>query len=149
MNPEDLAPLTDQPPTPPFDLHPQLQADTFHLEDWALSRVLLMNDCRFPWLVLVPMRPRLRELHDLGPADRALLTEEITRASRALSSAFSPDKINVGALGNIVEQLHIHIIARWQSDPAWPGPVWGKGKAEHYAPAAEGVVAERLATAWR
>ena len=133
---------------PLFELHPQLAADTFLLEDWGLCRVLLMNDCRFPWLILVPQRPGLREIHDLGPGDRALLTEEISRASKALSTAFTPDKINVGALGNIVEQLHIHVIARWASDPAWPAPVWGNGKAEAYAPGAESMVIDRLNAAW-
>jgi diadenosine tetraphosphate (Ap4A) HIT family hydrolase len=149
MDPEDLAPPAETPAPPPFALHHQLQTDTFHLADWRLCRVLLMNDCRFPWLILVPRRPDLREIHDMAPPDRAQLAEEIARASKALDTAFSPDKVNVGALGNLVEQLHIHVVARWKSDSAWPGPVWGKGKAEHYAPAAEGVVAERLAQAWR
>lgn len=133
----------------PFTLHPQLEADTFFLTDWPLCRVLLMNDCRFPWLVLVPRQPDLREFHNLTRNDRARVMEEISRASRALEMSFAPDKVNVGMLGNIVDQLHIHVVARWTSDPAWPGPVWGKGKAEAYAPAAEVVVAERLAVAWK
>lgn len=138
-----------EPTDSSFDIHHQLQADTFVLADWALSRVLLMNDCRFPWLVLVPRRLDVSEFHHLRATDRAQLMEEITRASAALSKSFSPDKVNVGMLGNIVNQLHVHVVARWASDPAWPGPVWGKGKAEAYAPAAEAVVAERLVAAWK
>ena len=144
--------MATRPPEDPedgFELHPQLQADTFMLEDWPLSRVLLMNDCRFPWLILVPRRAGVRELHQLQPRDRLQAMEEIARASKALTKGFQPDKVNVGMLGNVVEQLHIHVLARWKSDPVWPGPVWGRGKPERYAPAAEVVVAERLTAAWR
>lgn len=109
-----------------FVLHERLAADTVALDDWPLCRVLLMNDANYPWLILVPRRPDLKEIHDLGKDDRAQLTEEICRASLALLSRFTPDKINVGALGNLVPQLHVHVIARFTTDPAWPGPVWGK-----------------------
>src|SRR3546814_18598095 len=85
-----------------------------------------MNDASYPWLILVPRRPDLKEIHDLDGGARPQLTEEICRASRALQSSFAPDKINVGALGNLVPQLHVHVIARFRSDPAWPGPAWGK-----------------------
>jgi diadenosine tetraphosphate (Ap4A) HIT family hydrolase len=107
------------------DLHPRLAADTIALAEWSLSRVRLMNDQRYGWIVLVPRAPGAREIHDLSPTQRAQLIEEIARASEALDKALKPNKINVGMLGNIVPQLHIHIIARREGDPAWPGPVWG------------------------
>jgi diadenosine tetraphosphate (Ap4A) HIT family hydrolase len=107
-----------------FTLHPRLAADTIALGDWPLCRLLLMNDARFPWVILVPARPDLREIHDLPPADRAKLIEEIAQASALIQQAFMADKMNVAALGNQVPQLHIHVIARFASDPAWPNPVW-------------------------
>jgi diadenosine tetraphosphate (Ap4A) HIT family hydrolase len=110
-----------------FTLHPRLAADTTELARWALCRVLLMNDARFPWLVLVPERPALREIHDLAAVDRAILIEETARASRLLQERLKADKINVAALGNQVPQLHIHVIARFVGDPAWPNPVWSHG----------------------
>lgn len=119
-----------------FALDPTLARDTVPLEDWPLCRVLLMNDARYPWLVLVPARPGLRDLHDLAPADLALATGEITRASKALQALLTPDKLNVAALGNMVPQLHIHVLARFTSDAAWPKPVWGVGPAEPYREAA-------------
>ncbi len=117
-----------------FELDPRLENDTVAVTKFALSQVLLMRDARYPWLILVPARPGLRELHDLDTAGRAALMEEIARASRALEDLYAPDKINVGALGNIVAQLHIHVIARRAGDAAWPGPVWGHGAPEDYAP---------------
>jgi diadenosine tetraphosphate (Ap4A) HIT family hydrolase len=126
-----------------FELHPRLAADTVFIEDWPLSRVLLMNDARYAWLVLVPRRADLVELHDLVPADRILLGEELARAGRGLKTLASTAKINTGALGNIVPQLHIHVVARSPGDPAWPGPVWGHSPAEPY-PAA--VLEQRLAS---
>jgi diadenosine tetraphosphate (Ap4A) HIT family hydrolase len=119
-----------------FVLHERLAADCITLADWALCRVLLMNDAGYPWLILVPRRPHLKEIHDLDAAERPQLTEEICRASRVLQSNFSADKINVGALGNMVAQLHIHVIARFRTDPAWPGPVWGARPAVPYESAA-------------
>ena len=95
----------------------------------ALSRVLLMNDARLPWLILVPRREGLVELIDLDAADRMQLIEEATRASRFLKAHAGADKINVGALGNIVRQLHVHVVARSIGDTGWPGPVWGHGAA--------------------
>jgi diadenosine tetraphosphate (Ap4A) HIT family hydrolase len=115
-----------------FRLDPRLAADTLPVGSLKLSRVRLMNDARFPWLVLVPARAGLQELTDLAPADRARLMEEIAAASRALRAVARPDKINVGALGNIVAQLHVHVVARRRGDAAWPGPVWGAGTPEPY-----------------
>ena len=106
------------------------------MTDLPLCRVLLMRDARYPWLILVPAKPDLRELHDLEAADGRQLIEEVCQASRALERLFEPDKINVGALGNMVPQLHIHVVARRLGDSAWPGPVWGQGVAVSYAPAA-------------
>jgi diadenosine tetraphosphate (Ap4A) HIT family hydrolase len=125
-----------------FVLHERLAADTVALDDWPLSRVLLMNDQSYPWLILVPRRPGLKEIHDLGQDDRAQLTEEICRASRALQSRFSPDKVNVGALGNLVPQLHVHVIARFTTDSVWPAPVWGKQPPVPYE---SGALQERIA----
>ena len=124
-----------------FDLHPQLAADTIEAARWDCCRVLLMNDAAYPWLILVPQRPGLRELHKLSADDLALATAEIVRASRALEELFQPEKINVAALGNMVPQLHIHVIARFEDDPAWPKPVWGEAPAVPYGAAA---LAERL-----
>ena len=119
-----------------FALDPMLAGDTVPLEEWALGRVRLMNDAQYPWLILVPARPGLRDFHDLAPADLALATAEIARASKALQAAFDPVKINVAALGNMVPQLHIHVIARFTDDAAWPKPVWGVRPAEPYDEAA-------------
>lgn len=115
-----------------FILQPRLEKDTFFLVDWSLSRVLLMNDARFPWLVLVPRRGDIREWHELSAAELARLAEEISRASAVLKDVARAAKINVGALGNLVPQLHIHVVARNPGDAAWPGPVWGSGIAMPY-----------------
>jgi diadenosine tetraphosphate (Ap4A) HIT family hydrolase len=128
-----------------FALHSRLAADTFFVADWTLSRVLLMNDARFPWLVLVPQRAHLVELHDLNADDRATLIEEISLASRCLKSLTGAAKINVGALGNLVAQLHIHVVARKPGDAAWPRPVWGRGTAVPYEPAAREALLNELA----
>lgn len=119
-----------------FTLDPTLARDTVPLGEWALCRVLLMNDAQYPWLVLVPARPGLRDFHDLAPADLTLATGEIVRASKALQALFEPFKLNVAALGNMVPQLHIHVIARFADDAAWPKPVWGVRPAEPYDEAA-------------
>jgi diadenosine tetraphosphate (Ap4A) HIT family hydrolase len=127
-----------------FALHPRLAADTTFVADWALSRVLLMEDARFAWLILVPRRPGAIELHDLEPLDRGLLIEEIARASAALKGATGATKINTGALGNVVAQLHLHVVARNPGDAAWPGPVWGQGDAVAYDPDARDNLLARL-----
>lgn len=100
-------------------------ADSSHfIEDWALCRVSLKNDSVQPWLYLVPRREGIREMCDLAPADQALLMAEMALAQKALQRLYAPDKINTAALGNMVPQLHIHIFARYQTDAAWPKPVW-------------------------
>jgi len=91
-----------------------------------------MNDSSFPWLILVPEREGMREMYELSIGDRAVLMEEITFVSEIIRQLYSPDKINIGALGNLVPQLHLHIIGRFRTDRAWPGPVWGSGPARPY-----------------
>jgi len=115
-----------------FSLDPRLAADTRPIGELALSRLLLMDDARFPWLVLVPRIVGARELIDLDAADRATLLDEITTVGRAMETLLSPDKLNIAALGNVVPQLHVHVIARFGTDAAWPGPVWGAGTREPY-----------------
>lgn len=115
-----------------FSLDPRLENDTEPVLSLALSDILLMNDARFPWLIMVPRRAGKAELIDLEHHDRAALMEEIALVSEALKTVTACDKLNVGALGNAVRQLHIHVIARFSADPAWPGPVWGHGEAVAY-----------------
>jgi diadenosine tetraphosphate (Ap4A) HIT family hydrolase len=122
---------------PVWSLHPQLEADTSLVGDLPLSRVLAIDDATYPWLVLVPRRAGAVEIADLG-ADAALLMQEIVHLSRLLKTVTGCDKINVGAIGNVVPQLHIHIVARRTSDPLWPKPVWGlhqprKGESADFA----------------
>lgn len=107
-----------------WSLHPLLQRDTIWVGDFALSRVLALNDADYPWLVLVPRRAGATEIIDLG-AEQAQLMAEIARASHALKEATGCDKLNVAAIGNVVQQLHVHIVARRHDDPLWPKPVWG------------------------
>lgn len=123
-----------------FVLHPRLEADAVFVADWPLSRVLLMNDARYAWLVLVPRRAGAVELFDLDPADRSALMEETAHAARLLKSVAKVAKINVGALGNLVPQLHVHVVARSPGDPAWPGPVWGHSPAVPYDASARGAM---------
>ncbi len=117
-----------------FVLHPRLQEDGIEVTDLGLCRVLLMNDARFPWLILVPRIAELRELIDLDSDQRGQLMEEIAYVSEIVRELFEPEKLNIATLGNIVAQLHVHVIARYGNDPAWPAPVWGQGLAEPYKP---------------
>jgi diadenosine tetraphosphate (Ap4A) HIT family hydrolase len=132
---------------PGFAVDPALAADSLTLGRLALSRVLLINDARFPWLVLVPERAGAVELVDLVGADRAILMDEIATTCHALKRMYAPDKLNVAALGNRVRQLHVHVIARFVSDAAWPNPIWGSGPAAPYPAHALGVTADRIADA--
>ncbi len=115
-----------------FSLDARLSQDTDFIGDLPLCRVLMTNDSRWPWLVLVPRRENLVELTDLDAADRALLIEEAALAASWLKRHAKADKVNIGALGNVVRQLHVHVIARTARDPAWPGPVWGFGSSVPY-----------------
>lgn len=116
-----------------FVLDTKLAKDTLEITTLPLCQARLMNDRRFPWVVLVPARPGLSEIIDLDVADRGRLMEEIALVSSVLRELFHPTKLNVGALGNVVPQLHLHVIARYASDDAWPGPVWGT-TSEPYRP---------------
>jgi diadenosine tetraphosphate (Ap4A) HIT family hydrolase len=116
-----------------FVLDPRLAGDTHRVGDLELSRVLLMDDARFPWLILVPRRANLRELIDLDAAHQRRLLAEIDRCARALRTLEKPDKLNIAALGNVVAQLHVHVIARRADDAAWPRPVWGFGERVPHA----------------
>ncbi len=127
-----------------FELHPRLAADCVVVGDLPVSRLLLMNDRRFPWCILVPRRSDLTELHHLAAADRGAVLAEIDSVSRALLTHCGAAKINVGALGNLVAQLHIHVVGRTPDDAAWPGPVWGSGTAEHYRGEELDVAVERV-----
>lgn len=109
-----------------FALDPRLAADTRPVLDLPLSSLLMMRDGNHPWLILVPRRAGAVEILDLEPADRARLWAEIEAVAEALRAETACDKLNVAALGNVVAQLHVHVIARFRTDPAWPSPVWGK-----------------------
>ena len=111
-----------------FALDPRLAADTHAIGALPFSELLLMDDARFPWVILVPRIAGARELIDLDEGDQHLLLGEIDRVARALESLLHPDKLNIAALGNVVPQLHVHVIARFTSDAAWPNPVWGRGE---------------------
>jgi diadenosine tetraphosphate (Ap4A) HIT family hydrolase len=110
---------------PTWSLDPQLAADTVPVGDLKLSRVLLANDANYPWLILAPRKPALTELIDLDESGQRQLLAEVDAAARALKRVTQCDKLNIAALGNIVAQLHVHVIARQRSDAAWPKPVWG------------------------
>ena len=125
-----------------FALDPRLAADTRLVASLPLCDVQLMNDTRYPWLVLVPRRAGLVEISDLADAEQTVLWQEVNRAGLALRAAASFDKLNLGALGNIVRQLHVHLVGRSEGDAAWPGPVWGHGQAQAYDASA---LHERLA----
>lgn len=127
-----------------FILHPRLAADTAFVADWELSRVLLMDDARYAWAILVPRRADVTELFDLAAEDRAMLAEETSRAAQVLKAMSGARKINIGALGNLVPQLHVHVVARSEGDAAWPSPVWGHGTAVRYEPARRDAFVEEL-----
>src|SRR5262245_57371579 len=133
--------MIDRPPaTPAWELHPQLARDTVNIGDMPLSRVLVINDANYPWLLLVPRRFGVSEIIDLDEVEQAQLWTEIARAGRALKAVTACDKLNIAALGNVVPQLHVHVIVRRAGDAAWPKPVWGavppiaydKGALEHF-----------------
>ena len=130
-----------------WQLHPQLAVDTHPVACWALSELRLMDDTHHPWLMLVPRVAGATELVDLDPAAQATLMAEISRASHALRSVFAPDKLNVAALGNMVPQLHVHVIARYLTDIAWPRPVWGIANAQPYSPDALADTVSKLQAA--
>lgn len=118
-----------------FSLAPEFVRDCIEVADWPLCKVLLMNDSQYPWFILVPRQAGLKESIDLSDDDQIVLMKESAKLSHLLQSIFNPDKLNVAALGNMVPQLHIHHIARFKTDVAWPAPVWGKFSAVPYSDA--------------
>ena len=112
-------------PDSAWSLHPQLEKDTIDIGDLPLSRVLVIKDAHYPWILLVPRRPEKVEIIDLDEVEQAQLMAEVSRAARALKDITKCDKLNIAALGNMVPQLHVHVIARRTGDAAWPRPVWG------------------------
>jgi diadenosine tetraphosphate (Ap4A) HIT family hydrolase len=120
---------------PTWSLHPQLAQDAVSVGDLLLARVLLMNDANYPWLLLVPRRPDVSEIFDLGEVEQGQLVSEITLLARVLKDVTGCHKLNIAAIGNVVPQLHVHIVARRRGDAAWPRPVWGTVAARPYEPA--------------
>ncbi|WP_438970102.1 HIT domain-containing protein [Methylophaga sp.] len=127
-----------------YELHPQLQKDTIRIGQFELSDVLLMNDERYPWVILVPRRVNVREIHQLTETEQQQLLKESSFVAKAMTQLFSAQKMNVAALGNIVEQLHLHHVARFTSDASWPKPVWGIGQAAPYSDVASKVMLSQL-----
>jgi diadenosine tetraphosphate (Ap4A) HIT family hydrolase len=127
-----------------FTLHPKLRQDCLELGRFELCRLLLMNESRYPWLILVPERDNVSELYQLSEADQALWLRESSGLARCLAEGFAADKLNIAAIGNLVPQLHIHHIVRYRDDPAWPAPVWGRFEPKPYGAAALAQVLARL-----
>jgi diadenosine tetraphosphate (Ap4A) HIT family hydrolase len=127
-----------------FELDPRLARDTELVESFGLCQLRMMKDSRWPWFMLVPQRNDVSELFQLTPLDQALLTFETNMVAAALKKATGAEKINVAAIGNIVRQLHVHIVARSDGDPNWPGPIWGYGQAEPYEDAAKQLLIKSL-----
>ena len=121
-------------PLPPWSLHPQLDKDTTSIGDLPLVRTLLMNDANYPWLVLVPRQAGIVEMIDLADDQQMQLMSEITLLGRVLKDVTGCHKLNIAAIGNVVPQLHIHIVARRRDDAAWPRPIWGAVPARAYEP---------------
>lgn len=115
-----------------FALDPRLEQDTLHMGDFPLCRLLLMNDASYPWFILVPRREELSELFQLDAADQRSLWRETLLLAELLKDTFKADKMNVASLGNVVSQLHMHVIVRRRNDAAWPAPVWGRQPAQPY-----------------
>ena len=127
-----------------FSLHPRLQEDSLHILDLPLCKLLLMNDQHYPWFILVPMKKDLSEIFQLSEADQHQLLKESAWVSEYLLQHFRADKLNIAALGNMVPQLHVHHIARFKTDPAWPAPVWGKFEAKPYSSTEANIVIESV-----
>ncbi|MFJ4056021.1 HIT family protein [Pseudomonas sp. NPDC089743] len=127
-----------------FEMDLRLQQDSLVLGDFPLCRLLLSKDANYPWFILVPKRAGVSELFDLSPDDQAQLWKETTCLAEALKTEFAADKMNVATLGNVVSQLHMHVIVRRHGDAAWPAPVWGKVPAVEYGPGQVDAIRQRL-----
>ena len=130
-----------------FKLHPVLEKDSVLIGRFGLCQIRLIKDSNYPWVLLVPEREGLTEIHQLSIEDRCLLTEESAFLSATLSKLFEADKMNVAAIGNMVPQLHVHHIVRYKTDPAWPAPVWGKLPMKPYSDEALEETADKIAAA--
>lgn len=127
-----------------FALDPRLEADTLPLADLPLCRAVLMNDARYPWVILIPRVPAISEVFELSLPDQAQLWHEASVLGAAMKETFQGEKLNIATLGNIVRQLHVHLVVRYQDDASWPAPVWGNGSAEPYALNQQGARREQL-----
>lgn len=127
-----------------FALDPRLQADTHLVAEWPLSTLLLMDDARYPWAILVPRIANASEWFDLSPEDQAQLSREALSLAAQMKRVAGARKMNVAALGNMVAQLHVHVVARVEGDAAWPGPVWGVGTKILYTDDARAAMLSRL-----
>ena len=131
-----------------FSLHPKLLQDTLFMVDWPVNRICLMNDANYPWLILIPRLEGLRDFHEVPRENEGEFLAEINHAARILKRVTGAEKMNTAALGNTVPQLHVHVIARFKNDPAWPGPVWGKHAPVPYAQGkAQSLIASFLTAA--
>ena len=130
-----------------FALDPRLAADWLAVGDLPLSRLMIKRDCRLPWFILVPRRAGAVEIHRLGAEDQQQLFAETMQVAEMIEATFPCDKLNIGALGNIVSQLHVHLVARRVGDFAWPGAVWGVGAAEPWQADALETTLARVRTA--
>ncbi|WDY56855.1 HIT family protein [Pseudomonas sp. PSKL.D1] len=127
-----------------FEMDLRLQQDSLVLGEFSLCRLLLSKDANYPWFILVPKREGVSELFDLNQEDQAQLWKETTHLADVLKKAFNADKMNVATLGNVVSQMHMHVIVRHKTDAAWPAPVWGKVPAVEYAPGQVDAIRQRL-----
>ena len=127
-----------------INIHPQLQNDCIHIGHFPLCQLLLSKDANYPWFILVPNRSDITEIYQLSHDDQIQLINESSYLAEVLTNTFSADKINIGALGNVVPQLHIHHIARYKNDIAWPAPIWGHASAKNYTEEAFDAVINKL-----
>ena len=130
-----------------FALHPMLLQDTLFMADWPVNRICLMNDANYPWLILVPRFEGLRDFHEVPRESEGAFLSEINHAARILKSVTGATKMNTAALGNLVPQLHVHVIALFENDPAWPGPVWGNHPRVPYAQGTAELLIEQFLAA--
>ncbi len=127
-----------------FQLHPRLKQDCIELGSYSLCCLLLMNDSRYRWCILVPQKPEISEIYQLSEANQIQLIKESSLLATQLAACFDADKMNIAALGNVVPQLHLHHIVRYRNDPAWPQPIWGHGTTKPYTEYELGEVMVRL-----
>lgn len=132
-----------------FQLHAQLEADTFVVGDLPLCQLLLMNDARFPWVILVPRRLDVSEVYDLPMQEQQMLWQESALVAEKLMQLTKADKMNLAALGNVVPQLHVHHVARFKTDAVWPKPIWGQGTAEPYSESDKQLMLRNLSEIFR